>query len=335
MKLQELSEKLNAPFKGNGELEISRIGDLEHPSDLEPNKIYFVATKKYLNKFPKSKSVEIALTIDSLKDYFPNAILVPENESKFFLIKVLELFDKKSNFTGKISSKASVADSAQIGKNVTIMDYAVIMEEAKIGDNVVIYPHVCVERNGKVGNDTVLKSGVILGENCEIGIRGLIHPNTVIGADGFGFHDNNGIRYKVPQIGNVVIGDDVEMGACCTVDRATIETTLIGNQTKFDDHVHVGHNCRVGNFVFIAGGTVLAGSVIVEDNVIMGGQSAIAEHVRVRKGSIVLGLTGLTEDSEEKTIYFGIPARPALEMHRIHAALGSLPELVRYAKKSK
>lgn len=333
MKLREMAEKLKIPFKGNPEIEISRMGDLEHPAEVDPNKIYYIATKKYLNKFPKSKSIVIALTTESLKENFPNALIVPEKESKLYLIKILQLFEKKTTYSSKISPKASVAASALIGKNVTIMDYAVIMDNARIGDNVVIHPHVCIEESAKVGNDTILKAGVVLGENCEIGHRGLVHSNTVIGADGFGFHDYAGIRYKVPQIGNVVIGDDVELGASCTVDRATIETTMIGNHTKFDDHVHVGHNCRVGNYVFIAGGTVLAGSVVVEDNVIMGGQSAIAEHVRVKKGSIVLGLTGLTEDSEEKTIYFGIPARPALEMHRIHAALGHLPELVKNSRK--
>ncbi|MCW7482600.1 UDP-3-O-(3-hydroxymyristoyl)glucosamine N-acyltransferase [Leptospira kanakyensis] len=335
MKLKDLAERLGASFTGSGDLEISGIKDLEHHTPVDPSSIYYVASKKYLAKHKKSADVKIALTIDSLASSFPNAIIVPEEGSKVKFIQVISLFEKKPKSEVSISTKASVHPTAKLGKDVTIMDFVVIQENVVIGDRAVIHPNVVLEPNVEVGEETVIKSGVVVYYNCKLGKRNLIHSNTVIGADGFGFYDYAGVRYKVPQIGNVIIGDDVEMGAHCTVDRAALESTTIGNFTKFDDHVHVGHNCRVGNYVYIAGATVLAGSVTIEDGCFLAGQSAVAEHLTMKKGSILLGLSGLAEDSKEKTVYFGIPARPALEMHRINSSLPFLPDVVKGFSKQK
>lgn len=126
-----------------------------------------------------------------------------------------------------ISDKAIYNTRAKIGKNVTLMPNCLIMEGCEIGDDCVVYPGVVIEKNVKIGVGQILKSGVFVGYNCNIGKNNLIHSNTVIGADGFGFFDQNGERYKIPQIGNVIIGDNVELGAMCTIDRATIESTLV------------------------------------------------------------------------------------------------------------
>ncbi len=335
MNLRNLAVKLGGEWRGNGDLNITSIKDLEHHSPVDPNAIYYIASKKYLSKHPKYRDVQIALTVDSLAEKFPNSIIVPERSSKVQFIQAVSLFEKKPVHEIKISERASIHPSAKIGKDVTIMENVVIQSNVVIGDKCVIYPNVVLESGVEIGENTELRSGVVIYYNCKLGKNNLIHSNTVIGADGFGFYDFEGVRYKVPQIGNVVIGNDVEMGANCTVDRAALEETTIGNFTKFDDHVHVGHNCRVGNYVYIAGATVLAGSVTLEDGCILAGQSAVAEHLTMKKGSILMGLSGLTEDSKEKTAYFGIPARPALEMHRIHSSLGFLPEIVKYFQKLK
>ncbi|MDV6236600.1 UDP-3-O-(3-hydroxymyristoyl)glucosamine N-acyltransferase [Leptospira ellisii] len=329
MKAKDLAQTLGLEFKGDGDLEIKAVGDIENHSEIRPDRIYYFEAKKYLTSNPKAKQVRFALTVPSLAGEFPSALIVPEDRARLKFIELLSLFEKKPKVAASVSAKASVHPSAKIGKNVAIMDFAVISENAEIGDDCQIFPNVVIESGAKIGEGTVLKSGVVIGYDCILGKHNLIHANTVIGADGFGFYDKGGVRHKVPQIGISVIGDYVEMGACCTVDRATIETTTVGNYTKFDDHVHIAHNCRVGNYVYIAGGTVLAGSVTLEDGVIMGGQAAVAEGVTMKKGSILMGMSGLTEDSTEKVAYFGIPAKPALEMHRIHSSMSKLPELVR------
>lgn len=335
MNLRNLANLLGGEWKGDGDLEIASIKDLEHHSEVDPNALYYIASKKYTAKHKKHKDVRIALTIASLADLFPNAIIVPENSSKVKFILAVQQFEKKPIFEKKISERAVIHPAARIGNNVTIMENVVIQSNVKVGDGCILYPNVVLESGVEIGENTELRAGVVIYYNCKLGKNNLIHSNTVIGADGFGFYDFEGVRYKVPQIGNVVIGDDVEMGANCTVDRAALEETTIGNFTKFDDHVHIGHNCRVGNYVYIAGATVLAGSVTLEDGCILAGQSAVAEHLTMKKGSILMGLSGLTEDSREKTAYFGIPARPALEMHRIHSSLGILPEIAKNFQKQK
>ncbi|MEK7384552.1 MAG: UDP-3-O-(3-hydroxymyristoyl)glucosamine N-acyltransferase, partial [Elusimicrobiota bacterium] len=130
------------------------------------------------------------------------------------------------------------------------------------------------------------------------------------------------------QIGNVVIGDDVEIGASCTIDRATIESTSIGAFTKIDDQVHIGHNCRLGRFLYIAGNTGLAGSVTAEDGVMISGMVSIKDHLHLAKGSIVMGMSGLAQDTEPGQAYFGTPARPAREAHKMNSALAKLPGLL-------
>jgi len=210
-----------------------------------------------------------------------------------------------------------------------VMPGAVILDGAQIGADCVIHPNAVIEQNVIIGARTIIHPNVVIKYNCVLGTDCIIHSCTVIGADGFGFYDKDGVRYKIPQIGNVVIGNFVETGASVTIDRAAIESTLIGDYTKFDDQVHIGHNCQVGKYVYIAGNTVLAGSVILEDNVIMGGQSALPSRIRIAKGTIIMGFTGVNQDTEPGGIYFGIPARPVREMHKINGSLEYLPELLK------
>ena len=202
------------------------------------------------------------------------------------------------------------------------------MEGAFVGPRCVVYPGAVIEPHARVGDDTVLHPGVVLGHHCSIGKRGIIHGGSVIGADGFGFFDAPGGRHKIPQIGSVEIGDDVEIGANCTIDRATIELTRIGEQTKLDDQVHIGHNCQIGRFVYVAGHTGVAGSVVIEDGVMISGMVCITDHVRLARGSIIMGASGVVRDTDPGEAYFGTPARPARQMHRINVALGRLPELL-------
>jgi UDP-3-O-[3-hydroxymyristoyl] glucosamine N-acyltransferase len=185
-----------------------------------------------------------------------------------------------------------------------------------------------MEPYSEIGDDTVLFPGVVLGHHCTLARHCIVHGATVIGADGFGFYDDQSGRHKIPQIGNVAISEHVEIGAGCSIDRATIETTSIGAHTKIDNQVHIAHNCRVGRYVYIAGNTGLAGSVIVEDGVMISGMVSIKDHVRLAQGTIVMGMSGVAQDTDPKTAYFGTPARPARQMHKMNAALERLPDLI-------
>lgn len=335
MKLAELAAKIGGSVKGNGDLEIKGVRDLELIRVIDSaampvrGYIYYVESKKNFNEHPESKECDAVLTTQQLADHYSNAIVVDSAAPRIAFIALLKLFESVPAPVAAAPGAAYIAPTAKVDSTAVIMHGAVILDGATIGARSVIHPNAVIEQNVKIGSDTVIHPNVVIKFNCVIGDHCIIHSATVIGADGFGFYDKDGVRYKVPQIGNVIVGNHVEMGSSVSVDRATIESTTIGDYTKFDDQVHVGHNCQVGRYVYIAGNTVLAGSVIVEDNVTMGGQSAIAGKVVLRKGSLVMGMSATQSDTEPGQMYFGIPARPAREMHKINGSLVYVPELLK------
>jgi UDP-3-O-[3-hydroxymyristoyl] glucosamine N-acyltransferase len=202
--------------------------------------------------------------------------------------------------TAFVHPDAIVADTAHIGPHVSvgaggrIGEGAVVRAGARIGDEAV------------VGDGSVVFENVVLYDRCRIGDRCRIHANTTIGADGFGYvPDETGRLFKIPQIGLVVVEDDVEIGASCTVDRAAFGVTRIGAGTKIDDQVHVGHNCDIGRHVVIAGGSGVAGSTIIRDRVMIGGHCAITDHVEIASGVMLAGQTGVNRSLTEAGVYEG------------------------------
>ncbi len=335
MKLSDLAAQLGGELIGDGELEIKGVRDLEligaqnHSEKPEPGYIYFVESRKNFNLHPECRECTAILTARSLANNFTNGIVVDDAAARLAFIRLLQLFERIPAPSQVARSGAFIAPSARVHDTAIVMHGAVILDGAEIGAHAVIHPNAVIEQNAKIGAHTVIHPNVVVRYDCVIGEHCIIHSCTVIGADGFGFYDKDGTRYKIPQIGNVIVGNYVEMGASVTVDRATIESTVIGDHTKFDDQVHVGHNCQVGKYVYIAGNTVLAGSVTLEDNVTLGGQTAISGKVHVRKGTLVMGMSALAADSEPGGMYFGIPARPAREMHKINGSLVYVPELLK------
>jgi UDP-3-O-[3-hydroxymyristoyl] glucosamine N-acyltransferase len=335
MKLEDLAKKAGGEIQGNGGLDILGIRDLElirvHDKEAQPLKgyIYFIESKKNFIEHAESKNCEAVLTTRALAANFTNAIVVEDAVARIAFIRILEVFESIPAAQKAEAGGAYIAPDAVVAASAIVMHGAVILARAVVGENSIIGPNAVLEPDVKIGSNTTIHPNVVIKYGCTIGDHCIIHSATVIGADGFGFYDKDGARYKIPQIGNVVVGNHVEMGSSVSVDRATIESTIIGDYTKFDDQVHVGHNCQIGKYVYIAGNTVLAGSVIVEDNVTMGGQTAISGKVRMAKGSLVMGMSALAEDSAPGTMYFGIPARPAREMHKINSSLGYVPELLK------
>jgi len=331
MNLKQLAEKLGVEFKGPGDIEISRLRDLEHLSEdgvPEENELFFVESKKVLRNHPRVVENGVVLTTTSLADKFEKALISPDQNVRLVFIELLNQFSDVPEFPSGISEEPRIHPSAKIAPTATILTGAIIMEGAVIGENCRIFPGVVIEPFAEIGDDTVLRPNVVISYRCVVGKRCIVHGSTVIGADGFGFHDQDGKRYKIPQIGNVVIEDDVEIGSGCTIDRAAIESTRIGAQTKIDDQVHIAHNCRVGRLCYLAGHSGLAGSVQMGDGVFVSGNVAISDHVKVAPGSIIMGMSGVVKDTEPGKFYFGIPARPAKEMHRMTSALSKLPGMM-------
>jgi len=332
MNLQELAALLNAKAQGPAEYPIHGVRDIETLSEdqeLQENFVYFIESPAVLKRHPKAGERGAILTTQALAGNFRQALIAPEGGARLALIALLKRYDRAPKFEPGVAAEPRlVHPTARVDQSACVLPGASIMEGAVVGARCVLYPGVVVEPFDEIGEGTVLFPNVVIGHHCVIGRDCIIHGGTIIGADGFGFYDQPGKRYKIPQIGNVVIADDVEIGAGCTVDRATIESTTIGAQTKIDDQVHIGHNCRVGRFIYIVGNTAIGGSVVIEDGAMISGMVIVKDHLRIAKGSIVMGLSGVAQDTEPKTAYFGIPARPARQMHKMNAALERLPELL-------
>ena len=347
MTLQEIGEALNIPVKGGAGCAVRGLRDIERltpEQPLEDGYLYFIESKNVLRRHPlaaappahpgpQSPATGAAergavLTTAGLADQFSRALVAPDGQARTAFIKLLKLFDKTPVFKPGQYPAVPVHPSARIADTAVVLPGAVVMEGAVIGAHCVVYPNAVIEPYGEIGEGSVLYPCVVIGHRCRVGKRCIIHGGAVIGADGFGFYDEPGQRHKIPQIGNVVIGDDVEIGAGCTVDRATIESTTIGEHTKIDDQVHIGHNAQLGRYIYIVGNTAIGGSVVIEDGAMISGMVIVKDHLKVARGSIVMGMSGVAQDTEPKQAYFGTPAKPARQMHNIHAAMERLPELL-------
>ncbi|MFH1304841.1 MAG: UDP-3-O-(3-hydroxymyristoyl)glucosamine N-acyltransferase [Candidatus Omnitrophota bacterium] len=218
--------------------------------------------------------------------------------------------------TGSIHPTAIIASTAEVGKNVTAGPNAVIGERTRIGDNTVIGANCVIYDDVTIGEKTRLYSNVTVREHTRIGRKVIIHPGAVIGADGFGFVRKAGKTYKVPQMGNVVIGDDVEIGANTCVDRGAFASTVIAKGTKIDNLVQIGHNVKIGRNVLIAGQTGISGSVTVGENTMMGGQSGIVDHVTIGANVKIGAKTGVIGNVKDGETVFGYPYRNAAEFKK-------------------
>ncbi len=329
--LKALAAALGVASAGPDDTPIRGVRDIERlgPDDsLSDGFITFIESPAVLKRHPKAAQNGVILTVPKLAAAFPRALIAPEGDARLIFIKLLEHFAWKPAFAPGVDPKAVVHPSAKVAPDAVVQPGAVVMEGAVVGARCVLYPGSVVEPFAAIGDRTELRANVVVGHHCVLGTDCLLHAGTVLGADGFGFYDRPGARHKIPHIGNVVVGDHVEMGAGCTVDRATIESTVIGIHTKFDDQVHVGHNCRIGKFVYIVGNSAVGGSVVIEDGAMISGMVIIKDHLRIAKGTIVMGFSGVAQDTEPGGIYFGAPARPARRMHKMHSALERLPELL-------
>ncbi|MBI3296970.1 MAG: UDP-3-O-(3-hydroxymyristoyl)glucosamine N-acyltransferase [Elusimicrobia bacterium] len=331
MNLGALAASLKVESRGPADLEILGVRDIERlgpEAALEDGFVYFIESPAVLKRHPKAAESGIVLTTPALAEKFARALIAPEKGSRPTFFSLLKLFSKAPSFPAGVAAGALVDPSAKVSATAAVLPGAVVMEGAVVGDGAVLYPGVVLEPFSKVGERTVLYPNVVIGHHCEIGRHCILHGGVVIGADGFGFHDAPDGRHKVPHIGNVVIADHVEIGASSTVDRSTIESTTIGEHTKLDDQVHIGHNCRVGRYIYIVGNTAVGGSVVIEDGAMLSGMVIVKDHLKIAAGSIVMGFSAVAQDTEPKTHYFGVPARPARQMHKMNAALERLPELL-------
>lgn len=245
---------------------------------------------------------------------------------------LLELFRAPEEIERVISPLAYIAPTAKIGSNVAVQPFAVIEDGAEIGDGSIIYPHVYVGKRVKIGTDCIVYPSVTIREDCVLGNRVILQAGSVIGGDGFGYVTQNGKHSKVLQTGNVVLQDDVEIGNNTCIDRATVDSTIVGKGTKIDNLVHLGHNDILGENCLVVAHVGISGSVTVGNNVTFAGQVGTVGHITIGDNCVFGGKTGITNNIPANSFMAGFPAMPHKEWLRQEANLRKIGDLIKRVK---
>lgn len=295
--------------------------------DAGPGDISFLANMKY--KALLGETCASAVFVSNQEQFSVKTNLIKvENPSSAFS-RVLSLFAEQPPFPEGIHPSAVIATTARIGKGAAVGACAVIEDQVVIGERTKILPGSVIGFKSQIGNDCLIYSNVTIREKIRIGDRVIIHSGTVIGSDGFGFISEEGVHEKIPQIGTVELGDDVEIGANVTIDRARFDKTVIGDGTKIDNLVQIAHNVRIGKNCLIVSQVGISGSTVIEDNVILGGQVGVVGHVTVGAGAMAAAQSGIAQSVEPGMIVLGSPAQPHMKAKRVSAAVGKLPEYLK------
>ena len=298
-----------------------------------PGAISFLSNPKYTPYIYETQSSIVLVNKDFVPEHEIRATLIKVDNAYESLAKLLNLYEMSKPKKQGIDSLAYIAPSAKIGENVYIGAFAYIGENAVIGDNTQIYPHTFVGDGVKIGNGCLLYSNVNVYHDCRIGNECILHSGAVIGADGFGFAPQaNGEYAKIAQIGNVVLEDNVEIGANTTIDRATMGSTIIKKGVKLDNLIQIAHNVEVGEHTVIAAQAGIAGSAKVGSHAMIGGQVGVAGHIKLGDRIQVGAQSGIPNHVENDAVIMGYPAVPSKEFARQVVYVKRLPELTRTVK---
>ncbi|MGR9115986.1 MAG: UDP-3-O-(3-hydroxymyristoyl)glucosamine N-acyltransferase [Gammaproteobacteria bacterium] len=257
-------------------------------------------------------------------------LLCQEPEISF--IKAVNLLHPPAVYPEQISSQSAIADTVQLGQALHIAPFVTIEDQSSIGDGSVIHNGVSIGKRVRIGKNCRLHPNVVIYDDTQIGDNVIVHAGAVLGADGFGYKQKNQQHIKVPHIGNLIIEDNVEIGANACIDRGTFGSTVIGAGTKIDNLVQIGHNNAIGENVIICGQTGISGSCTIENNVILAGSSGLADHVKIGHHAVVMARSGVAGDIAAGTQVFGSPAKDKKTAWRELAALAKLPELLKQIK---
>ena len=322
--ISEINGILNGALEGNTSQQIIGPEQLEKAGS---NHITFIGSQKYARLWETSKACA-AIVDEKLKiEPGEGRAFIRVKNADLAMAKLLELFDPgPPQFDVDIHPTAVIQDSAVIGNACKIGAGCYVGKNVVLGDGVILYPNVTILDETKIGQGTVVWSGTVIRERTEIGKFCIFHTNVSIGADGFGYRpseDGRGL-VKIPQIGNVVIGNAVEIGANSCVDRGKFSSTIVGDGCKIDNLVQIAHNCVLGRFCIMAGSSGLAGSVTLGDGVIIGGSASIKDHVTIHSGAVVGGGSGVMSDVPAGKTVLGYPAGDARETLKQWVAIRKL-----------
>ncbi len=328
--LKEIAKFIEGEIIGNDKVQITGAAGIK---EAQVGDITFLSNPKYL-PFLEKTNASAVITSRQI-DKAPVSIIRTENPSLAFA-KAISLFKPEDTSHPKgIHQSVLFGKDVLLGKNVNIGPYVVIEDGVAIGDNTIIYSGTYIAHHSEIGNNVLIYPNVSIREHVKIGSRVVIQSGVVIGSEGFGFVTIDGKHHRIPQIGEVLIEDDVEIGANVTIDRARFNKTIIGKGTKIDNLVQIAHNVVIGENCFIISLTGLSGSSSIGNNVTIAGQAGVAGHVHIGDGTIVAGRAGVTKSIPENSFVSGYPAKPHEVAKNIHACVQNLPRLYEQVKELK
>ena len=322
MTLTELAQRLGCRLEGDGGIEVVRVAGIE---DAEPGELTFLANSKYASKLATTRAS--AVIAGEGVNGAPCPVLRTREPYLAFAEAVAVLSPPRRQPPG-ISPLAAIDPTAVIGPDVTIGPFVAIGPAARVGAGTRVASHTVIEGGASLGAECLVHAHVTIREDVTIGSRVVIQDGAVIGSDGFGFARRpDGTHQKIPQVGRVVIEDDVEIGANSTIDRPAVGVTRIGAGAKIDNLVQVAHGVKIGRNVLLAAQVGIAGSTVLEDDVVMAGQSGATGHVRLGRGAIVGAKSAVTKDIDAGQHVAGVPAGDLAEWRESVVLLRRLPEL--------
>jgi UDP-3-O-[3-hydroxymyristoyl] glucosamine N-acyltransferase len=324
-KAQMIASFLNGEIEGNPEVEVENISKIEEG---KPGTLSFLSNPKYEKYIYETQASIVLVNKDFKPEKQVSATLIRVENAYESFASLLELYQQAKPQKTGIHNLSSVHEDALVGENVYIGDFTVIESKVRIGNNVKIYPQVYIGDAVEIGEGTIIYAGVKVYEGCKIGKNCIIHSGTVIGADGFGFAPQGDKSYKkIPQIGIVIIEDNVEIGANTCIDRATMGATIIHSGVKLDNLIQIAHNVEVGENTAMAAQTGIAGSTKVGKNNAFAGQVAILGHINIGNDVKIGGQAGIIRDVSDGEMLQGSPAINFKDFWKASAIFNKLPEL--------
>jgi UDP-3-O-[3-hydroxymyristoyl] glucosamine N-acyltransferase len=333
MTVEELAQSIGATlrlgtaFASPAAQTLTACATLDEASEHD---VSFLSNPRYAPALTTTKAGAVVVSKQDEPNLPPEkTALIADDPYFVFRQAVVALHGFRKHGEPGVSSQAMVDPSAKIGEGVMIMPFACVAADAVVGARTVLYPHTFVGPRAKIGADCILFPSVTVYNDCVLGDRVTLHASCVIGQDGFGYATHQGRHQKIPQIGNAVIEDDVELGAGCTIDRATLGSTRIGKGTKFSDLVAIGHGAQIGKHNLFVAQVGIAGSTKTGDYVVMGGQVGVAGHLKIGSMVKIAAKAGVMTDLEGNDDYGGTPTVPLSEAKRQVLAGMKLPEMMK------
>lgn len=321
--IREISELINGIISGDSNLEISNVAKIEDANSGDLTFLYLSAFEKF---FPATKASAIIVKTGFAKTRKDITYIEVDSPEKGFFSVVKKYFTPEFPLTG-IDHSVSIHQTAVLGSNVAIGKNVVISAGCKIGANSKIFHNTVVSENVTIGSECLIHSNVSIRENCTIGNNVIIHPGTVVGSDGFGYSTNEKGEYeKIPQIGNVIIEDNVELGSNVSIDRAALGSTIIKRGCKIDNLVQIAHNVILGEDTVVSSQTGISGSTRIGKHCILAGQAGLVGHIEIGDNVVITAQSGVSKSILKPGYYMGSPAREIKTAQKIGVHLHNLPE---------